>query len=67
MYDFIPVVCGVVVFILGLIMSLNPKGSTRKDLRDDNKAVAKTRTSGIVMAFLGVVLLILGIIRIVMF
>ncbi len=67
MYELIPIVCGVAVFILGLIMSINPKGSTRKDLREDNKAVSKTKTSGIVMIFLGIVLAILGIVRIILF
>ncbi|MBO4309521.1 MAG: hypothetical protein J5856_00480 [Lachnospiraceae bacterium] len=67
MYEFIPAILGVVIFILGLIMSIFPKGSTRADLREDPKAVNKTKTSGVVMAVLGVILLVLGIIRIIMF
>lgn len=66
MYDLIPVVCGAAIFILGLIMSINPKGSTRKDLREDKNAVAKTKTSGVVMAVLGVLLIILGILKFVL-
>ena len=43
MYDLMPLFfCGI-MFVLGLIMVINPKSSTKKELQNDAGAVAKTK------------------------
>ncbi|MBR4413346.1 MAG: hypothetical protein IKS60_07010 [Lachnospiraceae bacterium] len=59
LYELIPILLGVVIVILGLIMAILPRISTRKDRRDDPKAVAKTRFSGLIMVVLGILVVIL--------
>lgn len=59
LYELIPILLGVIIVILGLIMAILPRLSTKKDRRDDPKAVAKTRTSGVVMIILGILVVIL--------
>ena len=41
MYDLIPVFLGAIISILGLIMAILPKQSTKKEMRDDETAVVK--------------------------
>lgn len=62
LYELIPVFLGIIVVVLGLIMAIFPRASTRKDLRDNPKAVAKNRISGFVMIVLGILIVILRII-----
>ena len=59
LYELIPILLGVIIVILGLIMAILPRISTKKDRRDDPKAVAKTRMSGFIMIVLGIVVVIL--------
>lgn len=62
MYDLIPVFLGVIIAGLGLFMALFPRISTRKDRRDDPRAVAKNRISGFIMVVLGILLAIFRVI-----
>ena len=59
LYELIPILLGVIIVILGLIMAILPRISTRKDRRDNPKAVAKTRFSGFIMIVLGILLVIM--------
>ena len=59
LYELIPILLGVIIVILGLIMAILPRISTKKDRRDDPKAVAKTRMSGFIMIVLGILVVIL--------
>ncbi|SDJ76545.1 hypothetical protein SAMN04487760_11424 [Lachnospiraceae bacterium G41] len=59
MYYLIPVFLGIVIAILGIIMAIFPRISTRRDRRNDPKAVMKTRLSGFAMIVLGILLAIL--------
>ncbi|MBO4347355.1 MAG: hypothetical protein J5840_06930 [Lachnospiraceae bacterium] len=62
LYELIPVLLGIIVVVLGLIMAIFPRASTRKDLRDNPKAVAKNRLSGFIMIVLGILIVIFRII-----
>ena len=58
-YELIPILLCIIVVIIGIIMAILPRISTRKDRRDDPKAVAKTRFSGFIMIVLGILLVIM--------
>ncbi len=62
MYDFIPFILGGLMFVLGLIMAINPKGSTKKELQNDEKMVAKTKKNGFIVIACGISLFVIGII-----
>lgn len=62
MYDLIPVFLGAIISILGLIMAILPKQSTKKEMRDDETAVAKVRRNGIVLIIIGIILIIINLI-----
>ena len=64
MYEFFPIICGIMMLGLGAFMAIDPKTSTKKEMRDDEKAVAKIRRNGFVIIGCGVVTIILGIIRV---
>lgn len=51
------------MFILGLVMVINPKGSTKKELQNDVSAVAKTKKNGFIVIACGIIVLIIGIIK----
>ena len=59
LYELIPILLGIIIIILGLIMAILPRMSTKKDRRDDPKAISKTRMSGIVMVILGILVVVL--------
>lgn len=67
MYKLIPFVCGVIMLGLGLFMAVNPKGSTRKDKRDDPAEVAKVQKSGFGVVACGIVLCIIAAARMFLF
>lgn len=48
--------------LFGLIMAVAPKTCTKKDFREDNQIVEKTRKSGIGMIICGIALLLLNLI-----
>jgi len=64
MYEYIPVILGVVIAGLGLFMALFPVISTKKSARNDPNAVSKNRISGIVMLILGILLAVFRLILI---
>ncbi|MBQ1328678.1 MAG: hypothetical protein IIY49_11665 [Eubacterium sp.] len=45
--------------LFGLIMAVAPKTCTKKDFREDNQIVEKTRKSGIGMIICGIALLLI--------
>ena len=63
MYDLMPLFFGSIMFILGLVMVINPKGSTKKELQNDVSAVAKTKKNGFIVISCGIIVLIIGIIK----
>lgn len=48
--------------LFGLIMAVAPKTCAKKDFREDNQIVEKTRKSGIGMIICGIALLLLNLI-----
>ncbi len=54
MYEILKLGLAVVVAVLGLFMAIFPKLSTKKEKRDDKKAVSTVRTSGIVLTICGI-------------
>lgn len=65
MYNLIPIFFGGMMFILGLVMFINPKGSTKKEFQNDESMIAKTKKNGFIVIACGIVVLVLGIIRLV--
>ena len=65
MYNLIPLFLGGMMFILGLIMIINPKNSTKKEFQNDERMIAKTKKNGFIVIACGIVVLVLGIIRLV--
>lgn len=63
MYDLIPFFFGGIIFILGLVMVINPKGSTKKEFQNDENKIAATKKNGFIVVACSVILLIIGIIR----
>ena len=63
MYDLIPFYLETMILISGLVIVINPKGSTKKEARNDANAVAKVKKIGFLVIACGVVELIIGIIK----
>ena len=63
MYDLMPLFFGGIMFILGLVMVINPKGSTKKELQNDAGAVSKTKKNGLIVIACGIIVLIIEIIK----
>ena len=63
MYYYLPIIFGVVVIVMGICMIAFPKAMTKKELREDPNAVAKTRTSGVVEVVCGIAIIGLGVLR----
>ena len=61
MYDLLPIFFGICMLGLGLFMAISPKNATKKELREDEKAVVGIRVRGFILIGCGVVLIILGI------
>ena len=49
MYEMMEMVFGLLALGLGIYMAVAPKSATKKEMRDDPAAVAKTRKSGIIV------------------
>lgn len=58
MDELIPFILSAILIILGLFVTIMPKENTKKELRDSEEAVKKTRRSGIVIVGCGIVLLL---------
>jgi len=63
MYNFIPLILGGMMFIFGLVMIINPKSSTKKEFQNDENMITKTKKNGFIITACGVVVIVLGIIR----
>ena len=64
MYKLIPIILSLCMFVLSFYMINKPKEATKKELRDDEKMIEKTRKNGIIVLACAITLLILGIMRI---
>lgn len=53
MYDLIPFILGGLMFVLGLIMAINPKASTKKEFQNDENMIVKTKKNGLVVIACG--------------
>lgn len=62
MYELIETLMGVCIAALGIYMAVAPKSATRKDLREDENAIAKTKRSGTILIVVGIALTILMVI-----
>lgn len=62
LYNLIPVFLGIIIVLLGAFMALFPRISTKRDRRDDPRAVSKNRVSGFIMIVLGILLVIFRVI-----
>ena len=60
MYDYIPIILGCIILVMGIFMVACPKMCTKKELRDDPNAVAKVRKSGITEIVCGICIIGLG-------
>ncbi|MDR0489179.1 MAG: hypothetical protein LBG99_07290 [Propionibacteriaceae bacterium] len=58
----LPIIAGVVFFIMGIIMLATPQTATKKELRGSPEAVKKTRNIGIFVTIFGVIMVIVGLI-----
>ena len=63
MYEKIPFFLGTFMGSLGLIMAIAPKNSTKKEDRESEQAIKKTRMFGIVLTIIGIGLFIIGFIN----
>ncbi len=63
MYDLIPFILGGLMIVLGLFMFISPVKATKEELRNDEKAVSKTKKSGIIVVFCGIAVIVIGIMR----
>lgn len=61
MYDLMPIIFGGLMILLGLYMTINPKNATKKELRNDDNVVKKTKKNGFIEILCGIVVIILGI------
>ncbi len=61
MYNFLQIFFVAMILCLGLFMAIFPKAATKKDMREDEAAVAKNRKSGIILTVAGIVALIIVI------
>ena len=54
-------ILGSIICLLGLFMTICPKLSVKKELRDDAKAVSGMRIRGIVVLVCGVLVIVINI------
>lgn len=62
MYDKIPLILAAVMGIMGLLCVIVPKSATKKENRESEEAVRKTRIYGIVLTVIAIVLFVVGFI-----
>ncbi len=63
MYDLIPFFLGIMMLFIGGYMFISPVKATKEELRNDEKAVSKTKKSGIFTFFCGIAVIVIGIMR----
>ena len=64
MYNYIPIILGCIILVMGIFMVACPKMCTKKEMRDDPDAVAKTRKAGVSEIVCGILVIALGFWRI---
>ena len=55
MYDYLGMFLAGSTLLIGLIMAISPKVATKKEMREDETIIKKTRRSGIIISIAGVV------------
>ena len=60
MYDYMPIIMGIVIIALGLYMVVFPKSATKAEKRNDPNAVDKTMKAGVIEIICGICLILLG-------
>ena len=65
MYDYIPLFFGGMMFVLGLVMAISPKSSTKKEFQNDENMLAKTKRNGFIVIACGIIVIVVGIIRLI--
>ena len=63
MYENIPFILGILMGILGLFMTIAPKNATKKENRESEQAIKKTRMLGIIITVIGIVIFVIGFMR----
>lgn len=61
MYNYLPIICGGILLVLGLFMTICPKQATKKEERENEEAVMKTRKNGYVEIACGAIIIIMGL------
>ena len=51
-----------IVIILGLIMLIFPRHATKEENREFKNEIAKTRRNGVIMIFIGVLIIAIGLV-----
>lgn len=54
-YELFECLATAAIFVIGLIMFLAPQKSTKKEMRDDEKAVKSTKRSGLILMIVGII------------
>lgn len=60
MYDYMPIIMGIVIIALGLYMVVFPKSATKVENRNNPDAVNRTKKAGVVEIICGICLILLG-------
>ena len=61
MYEYIPFIIAGVMFLLSVFMIIKPELATKKQFRDNDEIVKKTRKNGFIVLVCAIVLCIIGI------
>lgn len=62
MYEILPYILSACFVLLGLFMAIMPKQATKKDLRESEDIVQKTRRNGFIVMVCGIILLVIDIV-----
>ncbi len=65
MYYYIPGLCGAVALVMGLMMIFCPKVMVKKEYREDEEQLSKSKKSGIFMTIAGILLVGISVFNIV--
>lgn len=64
MYDLIPFILGTLTILLGGYMVISPNNATKKELRNDENVVKKTKNNGFIVIICGIAIILVAISRI---
>ncbi len=63
MYDYIPFIIGGIFVLLGLFMLIFPKQAVKKENKDSDEEIKKSRRNGIIILVAGVVFALINFLR----